>query len=150
MAISPFGYNETVAQDFFSQTQEEIISRNGKRQSINYDTVLHSNIETLQGNQIPQDITKASDTILKSIFICETSGRPFRITKTEFEFYRKYNLSLPRKHPDVRHQERIKKRQSRELYLRNCMFCEKEFLSVYNELYKGKVYCTDCYNKEIY
>ena len=150
MAISPFGYNETSAQDFFPQTKEEIMSRNGKWQSINYDTVLQNDIETLKGNQIPQDISNVSDTILKSIFICETSGRPFRITKTELDFYRKYNLSLPHKHPDVRHQERIKKRQSRELHLRNCIFCKKEFLSVYDESHQGKIYCEECYVKEIY
>jgi hypothetical protein len=139
-----------MAQDFFPQTQEEIISRDGKWQSINYDTVLQGDIETLQGNQIPKDITKVSDSILKSIFICEVSGRPFRITKTELDFYRKYNVSLPHKHPDVRHQERIKNRQARALHVRNCMFCKKEFLSVYDQSHQGNIYCEECYTKEIY
>ena len=53
------------------------------------------------------------------------------IQKAELEFYRKHNLPLPRKHPDVRHEERMKLRPGRTLYLRNCDQCEKEMLSVY-------------------
>jgi hypothetical protein len=39
---------------------------------------------------------------------CEVSKKPFRIISLELEFYRKHNLPIPRKHPDVRHEERVK------------------------------------------
>jgi hypothetical protein len=65
---------------------------------------------TLSGDQIPSDISTATDDILKAILVCEVSGRPYRIIKQELEFYRKHNLPLPRRHPDVRHEERMKLR----------------------------------------
>lgn len=87
----------------------------------------------LQGDQIPRDITTVQDTILNAILICEVSGRPFRIIKQELEFYRKHNLPLPRKHPDIRHGERMKLRPQRKLHLRTCNQCQKELLSVYDD-----------------
>jgi hypothetical protein len=55
------------------------------------------------------------------------------IQKAELEFYRKHNLPIPRKHPDMRHEERMKLRPGRTLYLRTCDCCGKEMLSVYAE-----------------
>jgi hypothetical protein len=51
-----------------------------------------------------------SDDIIRQVIICEISGRPFMIQKAELEFYRKHNLPIPRRHPDVRHEERMKLR----------------------------------------
>ena len=50
------------------------------------------------------------DSITNKIIVCEVSGKPFRIIKQELDFYRKYSIPLPIWHPDIRHQERIKKR----------------------------------------
>jgi hypothetical protein len=50
------------------------------------------------------------DTITKKIIICKTSQRPFTIQKLELEFYRKMGLPLPKQHPDIRHEERMKMR----------------------------------------
>jgi formylmethanofuran dehydrogenase subunit E len=60
------------------------------------------------------------------------------------------DLPLPRKHPDIRHQERLEKRPKRQLYLSTCNKCSVEMLSVYEKEYTEKVYCEDCYQKEIY
>jgi hypothetical protein len=96
------------------------------------------------------------------------------LQKAEIDFYRKHSISLPRKHPDIRHEERMKLRPGRTLYLRNCDCCGKEMLSVYDKQVRkvgkvGKVsnneelnshdlpnsptplvYCESCYTKEIY
>jgi DNA-directed RNA polymerase subunit M/transcription elongation factor TFIIS len=79
------------------------------------------------------------------------------------EFYRKHNLPLPRKHPDIRHEERLKQRPSRELHLRKCDKCGKEMVSVYQkdpllggeglgwgQTQEQKVYCEGCYQQEVY
>ena len=73
----------------------------------------------------------SDEMILKSIFVCEVSHRPYRIIKQELDFYHKHNLSLPRKHPDIRHAERMALRTKRELFLRGCDKCHKESLSSY-------------------
>lgn len=150
-SLSPFAYNETIAQEYFPLTREEAIARGYKRQDNNYDPKIPEGAQTLQGNQIPTDIETVSDEILKKIFICEISGRPFRIIEQELDFYRKYNIALPKKHPDVRHEERARQRPPRELHLRECDKCRKEMLSVYpSGISDSPVYCETCYQKEVF
>jgi hypothetical protein len=43
--------------------------------------------------------------------VYEISGKLFRIIPQELAFYRKYNIPLPRKHPDVRYTERMELRK---------------------------------------
>lgn len=118
-------------------------------------TVL-SDLATSQPSNISYDICK-------QIILCEVSWRPFMLQKAEIDFYRKHHISLPRKHPDIRHEERMKLRPGRTLYLRNCDCCGKEMLSVYPNDRRGgyyppvhgnasdqQVYCESCYQKEIY
>ncbi len=149
-SLSPFGYNETVAQEYFPLTREEALARWYTRQDTSYDPIIPPHVTTLSGDQIPKDITTVTDDILKSIFICEISWRPFRIIKQELDFYRKHSLPLPRKHPDVRHQERLKKRPWRTLFLRSCDKCNEEMLSVYPHESTDTVLCELCYKKEIF
>lgn len=109
-----------------------------------------ADIKTLKADEIPSDITKVSDDILNQIIICETSGRPFRITRQELDFYRKHGLPLPHKHSDARHEERVKMRPGRNLHCRTCDNCGIEMVSIYPDTTPQKVYCDDCYTKEIY
>lgn len=105
--------------------------------------------ETISTQDLPT-IQDVQDDILDKAILCETSGNPFRIVPLELDFYRTYGLPLPHKHFDIRHDERLKKIAWIQLYLRNCDKCWVEMLSVYPSDYQGKVYCEECYNKEIY
>ncbi len=149
-SLSPFGYNETVANEHFPLTRTEALDRWYKRQDNNYDPIIPEWAKVLKWDDIPWDIATVTDDTLKSIFICEVSDRPFRIIKQELEFYRIHHLPLPRKHPDIRHEERMKLRPWRTLHLRTCDKCDKEMLSVYHKDHEGKVYCEECYTSEVY
>ena len=111
-------------------------------------------IELIKAEDLPDNIEDLTDQIeqkiLKWAIICEKSWRPFRIIKPELEFYKKYNLPLPRKHPDIRYAERLEKRPKRNLYVRNCSKCNKEIISIYPINTQFKVYCQECYDKEVY
>ncbi len=107
-SLSPFGYNETVANDYMPLDRDDAIAIWYKRQDIIYDPVIPAWSHVLQWNEIAT--LELSDDVLKNIFICETSWRPFRIVKAEIDFYKKYNIWLPTKHPDVRHRERMNRR----------------------------------------
>lgn len=151
-SLSLFGYNETVANEYFPLTREEAIARWYKRQDNNYDPVIPEWTRVMDWRKewspsIPLD---KGEEILKSIFLCEISWRPYRIIKQELDFYRKHNLSLPKKHPDVRHEERMKLRPGRTLYLRTCDKTGQEMLSVYPPDYPGKVYSEKAYQDEIF
>ena len=172
-SLSPFGYNETVANEYFPLSKQEAIVRWYKWQDKTYDPIIPEGAKVIdfrhpersEGSSKQQSLDSSlhsewqADDILKAIFVCEISGRPYRIIKQELEFYRKHNLPLPRRHPDIRHEERMNLRPGRTLYLRNCDKCTKEMLSVYDPKefllgddtkYEWKVYCESCYQQEVY
>ncbi len=147
-SISPFGYNETVANEYFPLSREQAIAKWFKWQDKEYPINVPEWIELIKWQDLPKDIKDVKDDILDKAIICEVSGKPFRIVKPELEFYRKYKFPLPRKHPDIRHLERLNKRAPRNLYLRNCDNCSKQVISVYPQNNEFKVYCEECYNKK--
>ena len=176
-SLSPFGYNETVAQEYYplssdhhpeaqwNEAEGSIMVpslHSGWQSWINFadagyhrsdyssDPKIPAWVTTLTGDQVPVDITMVTDDILKQVIICEISGRPYMIQRAELEFYHKHMLELPRKHPDVRHEERMKLRTGRTLYLRTCDNCDNEILSVYDQKYESRVYCETCYQQEIF
>lgn len=149
-SLSLFGYNETVAHEYFPLTREEALGRWYARQDNTYDPVIPSDIQTFTWDDIPIDPHSVDDSISKKILICEVSRRPFRIIQQELNFYRKHKLPLPRKHPDIRHQERLEKRPKRELHLRTCDKTWEQILSVYPQNVSFEVYGEEAYKKEMY
>ncbi len=155
--LSPFGYNETVAMEYYPLTKEEALKLWYKRSD--YEApfpkvekfVQWSKLWTASCKTIHEQKPELLEKLLNYTVVCEVSGRPFRIIKQEIDFYIKHDLPLPRKHPDIRHQERMDKRPWRTLYLRTCDKCGEEMLSVYDTNTKWqKIYCESCYQKEIY
>ncbi len=150
ISFSPFGYNESVVNEYFPLSRDEAITKWYKRIDKEYPINVPEWIELLKWQDLPENINDVKDDILKKAILCEVSWKPFRIVKPELDFYRKHNLPLPRKHPDVRHLERMQRRWGRQLYLRTCDNCSKQVISVYPADSEFKVYCENCYNKEIY
>ena len=105
---------------------------------------------TIQASDLSGLISEVDDDIANKIILCEVSGKPYRIISQELEFYRSHHIPLPRKHPDVRHQERLDKRPGRTLYLRTCDKTGEEMISVYPQESNLKVYSQLAYQKEVY
>ena len=90
------------------------------------------------------------DDILNLAITCEVTSKPFRIISQELEFYRKHNLPIPRRHPDQRHLDRMSLRNPRKLFQRECYKCDVKIQTTYAPNRLEKVYCENCYNKEVY
>jgi CxxC-x17-CxxC domain-containing protein len=104
----------------------------------------------IPANKLPENISEIPDDILNWAIECEITKKPFRIIKQELDFYRKYNLPIPRKHPSQRHLERMNFRNPRKLFKRKCDKCGKKIQTTYNPERLEIVYCQDCYEREIY
>ncbi len=76
----------------------------------NYEAPIPQVDKKINGADLPDNISEVDDTILQTAIICEVSGKPFRIIQQELAFYRKYNIPIPRRHPDQRHIDRTKLR----------------------------------------
>jgi hypothetical protein len=146
--LCPFGYNESVINDHFPLTKEEIIERgySYKEKIDNKYTI------TLKAKDIPDNIKDTDDHILDEVIECEVSGKAFKITPFELQFYRRMNIPIPHLHADERYKERLSLRNPMILYSRSCMNegCTNTFETSYAPERPEIVYCEKCYQQEVY
>lgn len=146
--FSPFGYNESVAMEYFPLPKEQAIAA-GFHWS-DYESPKPQVEKILPAAKLPDNIQDIPDDILNWAVECEITKKPFRIIKQELKFYRNHNLPIPRRHPDQRHKDRMELRNPRKLYRRACMKCGKEIQTTFAETRKEMVYCEQCYLQEVY
>lgn len=146
-SISPFGYNESHAQEYFPLTHKEATAKNYRWSTYEIPA---QNVPTLKTQEIPEDIHDVTDEILTKAIECEITKKPFRIIKQELDFYRKLELPIPHRHPDQRHKDRIFLRNQRTLYERTCTNCSTPIQTTYNPDRPEQVYCEKCYLEAVY
>src|SRR5206468_11239363 len=100
IGTSGFGYNETVAQEYFPLSKEECADNNLPWWDESVGTFGN---ETLNSIDIPDDIKNIEDNILKEVLVCDC-GKNYKIVPYELSFYRKISVPLPRKCPNCRHE----------------------------------------------
>lgn len=146
--LSPYGYNETKAQEWFPMTKEEVLRRGWKWSD--HEPPAPENVKIIPAEKLPDDIAKTPDDILQWAITCEVSGKPFKVIQQELAFYRKKGLPIPRRSPHQRHMDRLAKQNPRTLYERNCAKCRKLIQTTYAPDRPEIVYCEECYLKEVY
>jgi hypothetical protein len=161
--ISPFAYNETIAQEYFSRAKEELV-KDGYR----YRDPLEKDYQyTLKSVELPDHIKDAAEDILKEIIACPNGGdqktqctKAYRITKAELDFLKNNNIALPRYCPNCRHYQRLAQRNPFKLWHRACMcalknhfhgdeHCKVEFETSYAPERSETIYCEKCYQQEV-
>ena len=142
--LSPFGYNETIAQEYLPLTKERCLEQgwswkddeaSAKYQGPKYDV---------------QDLISAvPDNITEKILECEDCAKNYRIVKPELAFYRKMRLPIPRSCFNCRHEERMKLRNPRSLFDRKCDKCETAIKTTFEPGRPEQIYCEKCYLNEV-
>ncbi|MCX6807264.1 MAG: hypothetical protein NTZ80_00420, partial [Patescibacteria group bacterium] len=152
VAISPFGYNETVANEYFPLTRDQALAKGFPWSDYESPKPQATKIITRDKLSVLSDITKIPDEVSDWAIECEVTGKLFRIIPQELKFYRKQNLPIPRQHPDQRHVDRLASRNPRKLWHRVCdkKGCKAEFESSYSPERMEKVYCEKCYLESIF
>jgi hypothetical protein len=172
--LSPFAYNETIAQEYFPLTKGEAIEK-GYRwkepEEKKYEI-------TILNDRIPDNIKDVRDDIVNEVIECAHKGecnehctQAFKMTPPEVQFYKRMNLPLPRLCPNCRHYQRLRRRNPLRLWHRKCACagaksnngsymntishqhgagkCPNEFETSYAPERKEIVYCESCYNTEV-
>ena len=147
-SLSPFGYNETVGMEYDPMTKEEALAQ-GYNWS-DYVAPLPQVEKVITASRLPDNIKDIPDEILNWAVECEVTGKPFRVVKPELKFLRDNNLPFPRRHPDTRHFDRVAMRNPRRLFNRACAQCAKMMQTSYAPERLERVYCEECYRKEVY
>jgi hypothetical protein len=143
--LSPFAYNETVAQEYYPLSKHEAAGKGYRWKDP--DEVNH-----YQGpfNPLPDSIRDVDEEITKKILKCEVSGQLYRIIPQELKWYKQQGIPIPRRCPDQRHRDRLQLRNPRALWNRTCSLCAKTVLSSYAPTRPEKVLCEECYLKKTY
>jgi len=143
--ISPFSYNETVAQDYFPLTKEEVLVAGWKWHEDESEKMYKG-----PKVDLPENIDEVTEDICKKILTCEITGKPYRIIPQELMFYKKTGMPIPKKCPDQRHVDRMKLRNPRKLWDRKCEKCSKSVKTSYDSSRPELVYCEECYLAQTY
>lgn len=149
LANSPFPYNDSNASMYFPLNKEDVAKNGWYWEDKEKSDIDLSKFKVLQSHEVPNNISEVSDDILKSVIICEKTGKPFKIIKFELDFYRKKNLPLPTVHPLQRVKDRFEFRHSFKLWWYPCSKCGETMHSVHDPKKNLKVYCEACYLREV-
>jgi hypothetical protein len=167
--ICPYGYNESVAGEFFPLSREKAMEKGFKWSDYeaegNYNGPWYDPLPVKE--YFSEEKTKE---LMSGVLKCEVTGKPFRIIGPELSFYLKYGIPIPRKSPDQRHIERMALKNPYKLWQRQCMCegqlainneqlamgtcthqgrCTNEFETTYAPERTEKVYCQECYRKSV-
>jgi len=167
MELSPFGYNETVAQEYFPLSKADAESKgfNWQEPDARQYTI------TRRPEDLPESISEVPDSIVNEVIGCANATQSssllwsscttaFRVVPQELQFYRRLNLPLPRLCPNCRHYARLKQRNPLKLWKRGCQcvsanhrheqgHCPETFETSYAPDRKEIIYCEQCYQAEV-
>lgn len=158
--LSPFCYNETTANEQYPITKENAVA-----QGLSWQDSMPGTFgkQTLQMNAVPDDIKDIEiEKFTNQILECVECKKNYKLIKAELIFYKKMGLPIPRLCPDSRHEKRFALINPRKLWHRQCMCelaghdnhhdgrqCNVEFETTYAPERQEKIYCQECYQKEL-
>ncbi len=152
---SQSAYNETTAQLWYPLSKEQVLAKGWQWQDNLPGTYGKETV-----SELPDDIKDTPKDITKEILICENCRKNYKIIPQELQFYKKHNYPVPRNCFECRRISRMKKRNPRSFWSRQCMCqqkghnhegkCPTEFHTTYSPDRPEIVYCKDCYQKTIY
>ncbi|MBI2415986.1 MAG: zinc-ribbon domain containing protein [Candidatus Kerfeldbacteria bacterium] len=127
--LSFYGYNETIAQDYFPLTRQQALD---------------------QGFNWNDHLPDATRTDNPTAITCATCKKLFRCTTAELQFYQTMQLPKPDQCFNCRHLARLRLRRPRQLWQRHCQQCQRQLDTAYSPDRPEMIYCEQCYQRAIY
>ncbi len=144
ISISPFPYNDSLAQNYYPLTKEQAVVSNYPWRDKDPKEYLP------QSYQIPDAIADVPDQIVNEILACENCGKNYKIISQELALLRRKNLPIPQHCFSCRHAERMAMRNPRKLWDRECDKCKASIKTSYVPERPEIVYCEKCYLETVY
>ena len=143
--LSPFPYNTTFAQLFYKEKEEDIVAQG----SYYLPEEKNTHPITKEAHELPDDISEATDDLLKETIACEQCSKGFKIIPMELQFLQKLNVPLPHRCPFCRISEKLNLWvDNMTLKDRVCDKCGTEFKTHFGLERAPKIFCKVCYNQE--
>lgn len=143
IAYSESCYDETMAQNWYPKTKEEVLKLGWRWRDDLPGTTGKESISTL-----PDSIDEVDTGIMNEILCCGDCSKNYRIVSQELAFYIQNKLPLPRECFDCRRKRRFGMRTKRRVHVAPCHDCWKD-IETYHEEGK-KIACEECYRSQTY
>lgn len=129
--INPFPYEDTNANVYYPKKGKEHI------------------LYKLDMTKEYKNIKDIDNDLLQKPQICQATGKEFKITPFELDFYRQKNLPIPVLHPVERAKNRALYQRPFKLWDVQCSNCNQPTKTVHDPAKNYIVYCEQCYQKEV-
>ncbi len=139
ISISPFAYNETVAQEYFPLTKEQAVEKGYKWKDKDKKDYKPQSKET------PDAIKDVPENFTEELLACESCGKNFKLVEQELKYYKEFGIPVPHKCFNCRHAARESLRNKRIIYKQACDKCETQVQTSYTPESEAPVYCEKCY-----
>ncbi len=145
ITMSAYGYNESLAGEFFTLSEKEATSRGWPWRDEPEETEKYLG----PGGTPPESIDKASEDLCEHIFRCAATDKPYKIIPQEYAFYRATGVPPPAFCPEERHKRRMGRRNPSVLYPRACAKCKAAVQTTIAPDRPETVWCESCYLSSI-
>ena len=99
---------------------------------------------------MPDNLEEIDKSICDKILVCEITKKNYKIIPQEFNFYKKFNLPLPRRCPEERYKNLLTLHNPTKLRSAICSSCGKQTQTTYPLNADVKILCEECYLKTFY
>ncbi len=141
--FSPWVYNESHAYEFAPLAKGDAI-RKGFRWR-DPDVREYQDATTI----LPEYVKDTNDSVVKEILKCKVCGKNYRLIPIELQFYKRFNVAIPRCCPLCRHYVKVALLNPMSIHDRTCGKCGKNIKTSYAPDRTEIVYCEQCYNSEV-
>ncbi len=142
--LSPYPYNQTLAQDYFPLTREQSLEKGYKWKDIDPKQYSPATAKP------PRNVSETDDSILNELLACEDCGRNYRIIAQELKLYRQLSIPAPRQCPECRYKALTALKNPKHLWNRQCGKCSNPIQTTYSPDRPEQVYCEKCYLETVY
>ncbi len=146
--FSSWKYADSIAGDFFPMSDEQTKAE-GYNPGSDVERPVHQ--PTILAKDLPDRIEDVGEDILNAIIGCGECDRAFRLINSEFAFYKKYKLPIPRKCQECRHLARLRSTNPISWREAACARpgCPNTFTTSYPVNSSAILYCEACYVAEV-
>ncbi|MDC0358354.1 hypothetical protein OAO01_06010 [Oligoflexia bacterium] len=142
---SLFGYNETIAHEYYPLAQETAVDQNFHWRQ--------KNVEVAKRKDPPltsEHVSQGPGITTSKLHSCAGCGKNFRVINQEAEFYKEMELPLPTICSACRHLGRVALRNPRRLWQRLCNSCDQPITTSFPPHGTEQIYCEKCYHQYLY
>lgn len=143
--LSLFNYNESTAVQYYPLDKAQVEAAGWRWRETNPTEYQI----TTSASGLPVSIHEATDAVLKEIIECAECKKAFRIISAELALLRKFGFPLPRKCPECRHMDRMRRLNPPKLWSRKCAKCGAVIETAYSPERPETIYCEQCYSAEV-